>query len=285
MLSKLESNSELPSQCEVCGKGNHNWVIIFQRCRTFHAYTSLHFLSIAVVFASMCIDFAVTGRWYFPFLTFLTYNLVFGIANFYGNSAWHYHLTQSIPILLTTSIPYFVPSLRSSLHRALQRVPPGKERKPTYVQDCRMQLLTSAILFTLTIWSFIGHKEWRFLHPLLPILLLYPARYLVDHYQPPDGGLWVSYTTCAYSFLRINRRPFLFLLITPVLPYIYLTGFQGRAQIAVTDWLRLRAVEQPGMSVLFVMPCHSTPWMSHIHLEKHQDEERWHFLTCEPPLG
>jgi phosphatidylinositol glycan class B len=147
-----------------------------------------------------------------------------------------------------------------------------------------MRLLTSTVLFTLTIWSCIGHKEWRFLHPLLPILLLYPARYLVDRYQPPDGGLWVSYITCAYSFVRVNRRPFLFLVLAPILPYVYLSGFHGRAQIEVTDWLRRRAVETPAMSVLFVTPCHSTPWMSHIHLEAHRDEARWHFLTCEPPL-
>lgn len=234
---------------------------------------------------SVCVDFAVTGKWYFPFLTFLTYNLVFGIANFYGSSAWHYHFTQSLPILLSTAAPVFLSDLLDSYKRAFGPVQGARKRNAeSMLQSLRMRLLTSGILFTLTVWSFIGHKEWRFLHPLLPILLLYPARYLVDHYRPPDGGLWTSYTTCAYSFLRINRGPFLFLLIAPILPYIYLSGFHGRAQIAVTDWLRQTAGKQLGMSTLFVMPCHSTPWMSHIHLQTRDEEEEWHFLTCEPPL-
>ena len=205
--------------------------------------------STAVIFASVCVDFAITGRWYFPFLTFLTYNLVFGIANFYGRSAWHYHLTQSLPILLSTAIPFCVSGLLYSYKRALKPRRAGQEYDAKLeLQNLRMRLFTSSVLFTLTVWSFIGHKEWRFLHPLLPILLLYPARHLVDRYRPPDGGLWTSYITCAQSFLRINRRSFLFLLLAPVLPFIYFSGFHGRAQVAVTDWLRQQAVEQPGMS-------------------------------------
>lgn len=228
-------------------------------------------------------DFYITGKLYFPFFTFLTYNIVFGISNFYGSSAWHYHVTQSIPILLTTVIPFFVPPFLSAVGSSSKQQHPPRG-KSAALRNMRLQLLTKALIFTLCIWSCIEHKEWRFLHPLLPILLLYPAQYLVDRYQPPEGGLWTSRTTCAQTFLRINRRAFLYLLLSPVLPYLYLSAFHGRAQVDVTSWLRKETVNQPDMDVLFVMPCHSTPWMSHIHLDTSVKEDNWHFLTCEPIL-
>ncbi|KAI5454608.1 glycosylphosphatidylinositol anchor biosynthesis [Naganishia albida] len=236
-----------------------------------------------VIAVSVAIDFCVTGRWYFPFLTFLAYNIVFGVSDFYGSSAWHYHLTQSIPILLTTALPFFVPSFLSTVRCSYpqwlaQKGNAGNPRKK------RVALLTKAVIFTLAIWSCIGHKEWRFLHPILPILLLYPTQYLVDHYHPPEGGLWTSRTACAHTFLRMNRRPFLYLLLSPILPYLYLSTFHGRGQVDVTGWLREQVAKQPDMSVLFTMPCHSTPWMSHIHLDTSKKEDHWHFLTCEPIL-
>jgi GPI mannosyltransferase 3 len=36
-------------------------------------------------------------------------------------------------------------------------------------------------------------------------------------------------------------------------------------------------------SLGILMPCHSTPWMSHIHDDRLGNFERAWFLTCEPP--
>lgn len=233
----------------------------------------------------MLADYLVTERIYLPFLTFVTYNIVFGISTFYGSSAWHYHITQSIPILLTTVLPYFIPPFISSIREYVYHSSPRKTATPSAaLRSVRLGLLTRGVIVTLAVWSCIKHKEWRFLHPLLPILLLYPTKYLVDHYRPVGGGLWESPTTCTFSFLRINRRQFLYLLLSPVVPYLYLSLLHGRSQVDVTSWLRTRVADQPGVSVLFVMPCHSTPWMSHIHRISSEEAERWHFLTCEPPV-
>lgn len=242
-------------------------------------------VSTSVIAISVLADFFVIGRVYLPFLTFVTYNIVFSISEFYGSSPWHYHVTQSIPILLTTVLPYSIRPLVSSVRRAIYHSSQQNMATPSAaLRSIRLGLLTKALIVTLTVWSCIPHKEWRFLHPLLPLLLLYPTRYLVDHYRPVGGGLWESPTTCAHSFLRINRRHFLYLLLSPVVPYLYLSLLHGRAQVSVASWLRSRGADQPGISVLFVMPCHSTPWMSHIHRTSSEEAAQWHFLTCEPPV-
>lgn len=38
------------------------------------------------------------------------------------------------------------------------------------------------------------------------------------------------------------------------------------------------------LSVYFAMPCHSTPWLSHMHTRGQIAAPRMRYITCEPPL-
>lgn len=186
------------------------------------------------------------------------------MSGFYGTSAWHYHLTQSLPILLTTQLPFAIPGFLQEIR--------GR-------QTSAAQLLSIGSAVTIFTWSCLPHKEWRFLHPLLPIFIVFAASNLNERYDTVKGGVLAELLTCIPAYLRINQRSFLWLTLTPILPWVYLTDYHGAAQVGVTNWLRTQG--QMTRSIAFYMPCHSTPWQSHLHGPPNAATPR--FLTCEPP--
>jgi GPI mannosyltransferase 3 len=213
--------------------------------------------SLTVLALSTILDYILTGRLYLPLISFVTQNLLLGVSTFYGRSPWHYHLTQSLPILLTTAIPFVVRGLTS----IILSKEGGSKGNTT---NSALKLLAWASLFTIAIFSIIPHKEWRFLHFLLPIFLQFGVKHLL-------------------TIPKTKRSKILrYLSIIPIVPAIYLGGFHGRAQVSVTGFLRTDLPQ--GQSVAVLMPCHSTPWQSHIHRRDLDGGQIW-ALTCEPPIG
>ena len=41
-------------------------------------------------------------------------------------------------------------------------------------------MVVHLILLTVSVRSLPGHKEWRFLHPILPLMITLSAKYLVS---------------------------------------------------------------------------------------------------------
>ena len=60
----------------------------------------------AVLMLSVSMDRAYYGEWVFPPLRFLYYNLVQSLAVFYGANRWDYYVSEGLPLLLTTAIPF-----------------------------------------------------------------------------------------------------------------------------------------------------------------------------------
>jgi len=117
-------------------------------------------------------------------------------------------------------------------------------------------VITGVIL----VFSFMGHKEARFIAPFSPLLLVFAG----------------------YSISRLPRRIKRFLI--PVLVIVnggmayYLTRVHQSGVINVMHHLRVD-IPQNG-SVGFLMPCYSTPWQ--IYLQR-PDVNAWK-LSCDPPL-
>ncbi|WFD26355.1 glycosylphosphatidylinositol anchor biosynthesis [Malassezia nana] len=69
--------------------------------------------------------------------------------------------------------------------------------------------------------------------------------------------------------------------------FVYLAVFHTRGQVAVTTYLHRKATSSLNMGTVgFLMPCHSTPWQSHMHYAPWSsggDEGRAWFLACPPP--
>jgi len=188
---------------------------------------------------------------------------------FYGNNPWHYYLTQALPIVATTALPFALHGIYISW------------RTPSAFRHSRT--LALLVAGTLAVYSATGHKEWRFIHPLLPILHVFAAKSLVDLYDRHTKRLasddeTEEPTPPPSSPLPIRRRHLVLLLLNAP-PALYVMLLHGAAQVSVVHHLRAR---EDLRSVGFLMPCHSTPWQSHLHRED-LEENIW-ALGCEPPL-
>lgn len=107
--------------------------------------------------------------------------------------------------------------------------------------------------------SLLPHKEVRFLHLVLPVLHVIGAKALGP---------------------TVRRRTVVILAFTGLLPALYLNLIHCKGQVEIMHYLR--QTESSIRSVGFLMPCHSTPWMSHLHVPRLADRS-W-FITCEPPI-
>ena len=142
--------------------------------------------------------------------------------------------------------------------------------------------LLGLLVWTISIYSLAGHKEWRFLHPVLPVLHVFAAKSLVDLYHQAAVPLVEKAKKKASFTLPIRRFHICMLLLNiPIL--IYVIFFHSRAQIDVMHYFR-SLPEDEVRSVGFLMPCHSTPWQAYLHKPNWSDGRRFWALGCEPPL-
>ena len=147
-------------------------------------------------------------------------------------------------------------------------------------------------LFVPFILSFISHKEVRFIYPLLPILHVIAARPAAACFQPAITPAPPSHSQ-NWSYYRPSILPLLLLL--NILIAIFTTQYHQRGPLSLMSYLRheheQHYLTQPpalshltqadtSMTVGFLMPCHSTPWRSHL---VHSSIKAW-ALGCEPPV-
>ncbi|GAA5810680.1 hypothetical protein MFLAVUS_004106 [Mucor flavus] len=178
-----------------------------------------------------------------PFL-FFKINVVNNISLFYGVHTWHWYISQGIPVIFTT----FLPLLAYGLYCIY---------RDSKIYN-RVKSLLYLSLWVIVVYSLLAHKEFRFIFPIVPILLMITA-----------------YGIQQLGSVRWRKRTFILLVVTQLPLALYLSLWHQRGVMDVMHWLRT----QPATSVSVLMPCHSTPWYSILHKET----PMW-FLTCEPPL-
>ncbi|KAF8510994.1 Alg9-like mannosyltransferase family-domain-containing protein [Hysterangium stoloniferum] len=217
-------------------------------------------LQIIIIGTIACCFLFSLDLWYFGTYTFTPFNFLITnlspVSSFYGRNPWHYYLTQGIPIVSNLAMPFFLYGLWQAL---INGVSPLR----------RLSLLT---LWTILVFSLTTHKEWRFIHPLLPVMHILAAKPLVDHNL--TKGKKVSTASQRWRYVAG-----LFMLVSAPL----LLQMQSHAQISVIDYLRSIPPDEL-RSVGFLMPCHSTPWQSHLHRRDLNEHFLW-ALGCEPPLS
>ncbi|KAI9739610.1 MAG: hypothetical protein M1834_006328 [Cirrosporium novae-zelandiae] len=218
-----------------------------------------------VLAISLAVDRLYYGIWTFPPFTFLHFNLVQSLAIFYGSNPWHYYLLQGYPLLLITYIPFAV----SGIYRTISPSVPQNRCQPPLSRNVIWQLGNIAIALPF-ILSLITHKEVRFIYPILPALHILSAKPCVSFFHHRPGRRYLL----SMMFL-VN------ICVTVVLTYIY-----QRAPLTVLNYIRHEVIlSQPSnhtTTLGFLMPCHSTPWRSHLIFP--QDILSAWALTCEPPL-
>ena len=204
-------------------------------------------------------------------------------------NVWHYYITQAVPILCTTALPFTIHGIWSTF-------------MSKSLHDTALKTMLKTIVWVIGIYSLAGHKEWRFIHPILPLLHIFAAKSLVDlAYNPPrpsnGSGKGTrqnkqnqsrprSSRTLIHSRLDLpdipNKTLFLLLLSLPVSMYIVL--LYCSAPISVLSYIRAIPTEELGHSTVgYLMPCHSTPGHAYLHRKELADGGMW-ALGCEPPL-
>ncbi|KAF9448878.1 glycosyltransferase family 22 protein [Macrolepiota fuliginosa MF-IS2] len=230
-------------------------------------------LALTTLFA---LDSFYYGRPIFTPYNFLKTNLS-SVSLFYGSSPWHYYLTQALPILCTTALPF-------TLHGILTILQRGQKGASAALGN-----MLGVLVWAITIYSLAGHKEWRFIHPLLPLLHVFATKSLVDlsstkRTQAAKSKMKKPRPTHPLSSIRLS---YLIFILATLPASIYVVLFYCSAPISVLSYLRslpinattINGTPQP-QSVGFLMPCHSTPGQAYLH---RPTWEVWS-LGCEPPL-
>ncbi|XP_053356785.1 GPI mannosyltransferase 3 isoform X1 [Clarias gariepinus] len=195
---------------------------------------------------STLIDCIFYGKWTFVQWNFLKFNVLYNVAKFYGTHPWHWYLSQGFLVVIGPHLPFFLHgcTLAAKRHR----------------------VLLMSIAWTLIAYSFLAHKEFRFIYPVLPLCMVF----------------------CGISLVKLRswRRPATgALLLLNLLPALYTGLVHQRGVLDVMGRLQhlcdLRdSHHSPEPHVLFLMPCHSTPFYSHLHCPI-----RLRFLECPPDLS
>ena len=213
----------------------------------------------AVFACSLLPDRLYYGIWTVPPIRFLYLNIVRSLAVFYGRNRHDYYLTEGLPLLLTTVLPFAI----VGVWQAVRKV---SSNTPGIVNGTILKRLAWTTIWVTLAMSLIAHKEVRFLYPVLPFLHVIAARPVSSFFTP----------------LKPSRKVILMLLL---IANVFIAGYTSQVhQRGVIDAVSyLRHKHETGgatTTVGFLMPCHSTPWRSHF---VHPSIEAW-ALTCEPPL-
>ena len=244
------------------------------------------------------------GFWAFPPYKWLHFNVSQSLAVFYGRMPWHYYLSQGIPLLTTTFLPFTLLGLYKS------GSPSGTS---SILQSNTLRTLAFTVFTAVGTLSMVSHKEVRFIYPLLPVLHILAAPFASSFFTarpppPPPTGKPAG-TQPRPSTLR-HKSILTSILSINLLLAGYLSLFHQPAPISAVNFLRSEFErlhpdsldlhhhcsscasasssstgseddnDEP-LFALFLTPCHSTPWRSHLAYPR----LRARALTCEPPLN
>ncbi|KAI9671551.1 MAG: hypothetical protein M1817_003603 [Caeruleum heppii] len=231
---------------------------------------------------SIIVDHTFYHHWTFPPLRFLYFNLAQSLAVFYGKNDWHYYLSQGLPLLLTTSLPFGIVGIWQAL---VPRAASATGRSAKGIGIDPLFQLAIVVMFNITTLSLIAHKEVRFIYPLLPALHLLAAQPLAHFIMTPATGARSDQTTIP----RSRKLTMAALIAANIILATYTTRVHQTGVVTVMDYLRHtyevshlnRGSGLQDMTVGFLMPCHSTPWRSHL---VYPEIQAW-ALECEPPVN
>jgi phosphatidylinositol glycan class B len=203
-------------------------------------------IGLTVITAGTLLDTYFYGRIIFTPLCFLEANIMDSISAFYGTHPSYWYLTVGIPVVLGCHLVPFLFGAFSAL---------------TQNRGSIEMVLVYVSVWTVAILSLVPHKEFRFLLPLFPMFIYTESSFL---------SRWS----------RKARRSTLWVVtVGMILANVALLGYFGLVhQRGTLDVMKvLTDTNTKNTNVLFLMPCHSTPLYSHLHMRI-----QVRFLTCEP---
>ncbi|XVF34305.1 hypothetical protein REPUB_Repub18cG0048100 [Reevesia pubescens] len=210
-----------------------------------------------VVLGFMCLlDRLMYGTWVLVPLNFLKFNFLSSGGDYYGTHKWHWYFTQGFSVMLFSFLPFCIAGIIKS----------------------KYWKLSGLILWVLVLYSILGHKEFRFVLPMLPICLIFSGFSLAaleEHGSPNDER---KRSSCIYKIVPSKKQLAIFFLLATNIPMaLYMSLVHQRGTEDVMNYLSKEAAKEKVRSILFLMPCHATPYYSTLH-----QNLPMRFLDCSP---
>ncbi|KAB2077227.1 hypothetical protein ES319_A06G086800v1 [Gossypium barbadense] len=152
---------------------------------------------VSVVLGITCLlDRLMYDSWVLVPLNFLKFNFLSSGGDYYGTHKWHWYFTQGFTVMVFTFLPFCVAGIIKS----------------------KYWKLSGLILWVLGLYSILGHKEFRFVLPVLPISLIFVGYSLaaLDERDSRNGAKkrsscicnkWPSRKQLAIFFLLASNIP------------------------------------------------------------------------------
>ncbi|KAK9130245.1 hypothetical protein Sjap_010732 [Stephania japonica] len=210
----------------------------------------------AVLALTYLLDWWMYGYQTLVPLNFLKFNFLSSGGDYYGTHKWHWYLTQGFSVMLFTFLPFCIVGI---------------------FQSKRWKLF-GLMAWVIGLYSLLGHKEFRFVLPVLPIALMFSGYSLATL----EAGVGSNNKQEIPSKNDNNRASkmwlaILFLLTTNLPMALYMSLVHQRGSEDVMYFLSKEARDDKVRSVLFLMPCHATPYYSTLH-----QNVPMRFLDCSP---
>lgn len=201
------------------------------------------FIGLISLIFSVTLDSYFHGSFVITQWNFLYYNILKNFNAHYSIEHWYWYFICGLPSILGPIFFIFIYVLI-------------KKYRDINTTDINSKLVIT-VIWTLLIFSMIAHKEQRFVLPLFPMI------FFVSSYE---------ISVFCTKFAKLGS---LYVLLNTIILF-YLGQYHQVGSINVMSHL---ATVPQNSTVLFLMPCHSTPLYSHLHLNI-----TTRILTCEPNL-
>ncbi|XP_015883938.3 mannosyltransferase APTG1 [Ziziphus jujuba] len=213
-------------------------------------------IGVLVLGLTCILDRLMYGSWILVPLNFLKFNFLSSGGDYYGTHKWHWYFTQAFPVMLLTFLPFSIAGIMQS----------------------RQWKISGLIAWVLGLYSVLGHKEFRFVLPVLPITLMFSGYSLatMSMSYSPNGRMKGSsniHKKCPPKM----QLALLFLLATNIPMAMYMSLVHQRGTEDVMNHLSKEVLNGKVRSIIFLMPCHATPYYSTLHRNIPM-----HFLDCTP---
>lgn len=200
----------------------------------------------ALVLGLSCLlDRLMYGSWVIVPLNFLKFNFLSSGGDYYGTHKWHWYFSQGFTVMLFTFLPFSIAgSIKSKCWK-----------------------LSGLIAWVLIVYSIQGHKEFRFVLPMLPIALMFSG-YSLSVMAKSDSDTRRKGSPNSHM-KRPSKVGFaIFVLLATNIPMaLYMSLVHQRGTEDVMIYLSKEAQNEKVKGILFLMPCHATPYYSTLHYD------------------
>ncbi|EPT32257.1 mannosyltransferase, putative [Toxoplasma gondii ME49] len=260
---------------------------------------------VAVACCLVC-DSLFYGFVTFPPWNFVKFNLFSDPGKFYGEKPWHYFLLEGPGVVLLSFYPFLVvgvcvwwKALRGSLRRSLESTGNDEDKQPAHLRYgfAILRIIKTlmmrddgatavATICALVLLSTATHKEYRFMVPFLPQLLIFTGigvataikgrSVVIQQLQasPLLDGDTHHPASKRYRASRLLKLGLGLAFVLQIVAAVFCGFFHQMGASRVVA--HLQSLPEAA-SVFFLTSCHELPFYSHVHRRIPMG-----FLDCSP---